>query len=168
MPKVFKRSPLTDRLVRYLSAFEKGTEISYDELSRGAGQTITSRSNNLTYAKKLLEKEFLQVWVAVRNEGIKRCTDTEIAERLPNFHMRGAGRKLKRGGKQSRIVDLKQLPINEQARFGVHCLQQQLASQALSRQTHTRLARASRGTSNDLPRFNVLEWALPLSPLKGE
>jgi len=63
---------------------------------------------------------------------------------------------------------LKQLPINEQARFGVHCLQQQLASQALSRQTHTRLAKASRGTSNDLPRFNVLEWALPLSPLKGE
>jgi hypothetical protein len=166
MPKVFKRSPLTERLVKYLSSFEKGTQISYDELTRVTGQTINSRTANLAYARRLLENEHLQVWVAVRNEGIKRCTDKEIAERLPNWHLRTAGRKLKRGGNQSRVVDLKQLAIDEQNLFGVHCLQQQLASQALSKQTHNRLAKASRGTSNDLPQYNILEWALPLTPRK--
>src|SRR4029077_7273901 len=165
MPKVFKRSPLTDRLVKYLSSFEKGTQIGYDELSRVVGQTVTSRSTNLNYAKKLLQKEHAQVWVAVRNEGIKRCTDRDMAERQPNWFIRGAGRKLKRSGKEARVVDLKQLPLDEQSKFGVHCLQQQLAGQALSRQAHTRLAKVARGTSNDLPQFNILEWALPLGPL---
>ena len=164
MPTKFKRSPLTERLVKYLSSFDKGTSVSYDELTRTTGQTINSRTANLDYAKKLLEKEHLQVWVAVRGEGVRRYTDKEIAERLPHWHLRTAGRKLKRGGNQSKVVELKHLAIDEQAKFGVHCLQQQLAVQALSRQTHNKLAKASRGTSNDLPQYNILEWGLPLTP----
>ena len=163
MVKKFERSPLTERLVKYLSGFDKGAKIDYTELSRITGEKINSRTANLAYARKLLQDEHRQVWIAVRNEGIKRCTDREIAERLPNWHLRGARGKLKRGGNQAEVVDLKQLNINEQAKFGVNVLQQQLASNALSRASHNKLARASRGTSNDLPSFNILEWALPLS-----
>jgi hypothetical protein len=163
MVKKFERSPLTERLVKYLAAFDKGAQISYVELSRITGEKINSRTANLTYARKLLQDEHRHVWIAVKNEGIKRLNDREIAERLPNWHLRGARGKLKRGGSQAGVVDLKQLDINEQARFGVNVLQQQLASNALSRQSHNKLAKVSRGTANDLPSFNILEWALPLS-----
>jgi hypothetical protein len=166
MVKKFTRSPLTERLVKYLSGFDKGTQIDYVELSRITGEKINSRTANLAYARKLLESEHRQVWIAVRNEGVKRCNDKEIAERLPTWHLRGARGKLNRGGKQAHVVELQHLDVNEQARFGVHVLQQQLASNALSRSTHNKLARSSRGTSNDLPSFNVLEWALPLSTPK--
>jgi len=163
MPKKFQRSPLTERLLKYLSAFDKGTLIEYTELSKITGEKISSRTANLNYAKKLLEAEYRQVWIAVRNVGVKRCTDIEIAERLPNFHLRGARGKLKRGGKQTHVVDLQQLNTNEQTKFGVHAMQQQLALDALSRAKYNQIAKSVRGTSNDLPAFNILEWALPLS-----
>jgi|GEM_PF-3046250 len=163
MVKKFERSPLTERLVKYLSGFDKGAKIDYAELSRITGEKINSRTANLAYARKLLQDEHKHVWVAIKNEGIKRLNDREIAERLPTWHLRGARRKLTRGGDQAETVDLKQLDINEQAKFGVNVLQQQLASNALSRASHNKLAKASRGTSNDLPSFNILEWALPLS-----
>jgi len=38
-----------------------------------------------------------------------------------------------------------------------------LASQSLSRATRNKLAKVARGTSNDLPSFNALEWMIPLT-----
>jgi len=164
--QTFKRSELTSRLVAYLSSHSKGTRISYDELSRFTDTKITSKHAHLTYARKLLIKEHAQVWVAVRNEGVMRLDDKGIAERLPTWHLRTARSKLKRGGGESRLVDTRKLAIDEQARFAVDSLQQQLAMQSLSRAAHTRLEKIARGNSNDLPKFNALEWAFPLMTIK--
>ena len=46
---------------------------------------------------------------------------------------------------------------------GLPIMQQQLALDALSRAKYNQIAKSVRGTSNDLPAFNILEWALPLS-----
>jgi|EndMetStandDraft_8_1072994.scaffolds.fasta_scaffold472066_1 hypothetical protein len=165
MTKTFERSEITDTIVRYLAGHPKGSRVSYADLSSQAACDIQAGDGHLQYAKKILEKEHLQVWVAIKpGAGIKRLTDREIAERIPNWHLRGARNKLKRGDNESRIVETSQLSIDEQARFSVNSIQQQLALQTLSKSTMQRLEKVARGKSNDLPAFNAVEWAFALMP----
>lgn len=168
MTKTFKRSEQTDSIVRYLASHEKGARVSYAELSKFTGQPVSASDSHLTYARHILVREHAQAWVAVRGEGIKRLNDREMAERQPSWFMRTARNKLRRGKHESEVVDIKQLDINEQSKFGTNCLQQHLALQSLSKATHTKLEKISRGSSNDLPAFNILEWNLPLMSLKSK
>ena len=169
MTEQFERSPLTDQLVRFLAQHEKGTEVSYKELSSQVGQRIGPLNGKLIYARHILERDHAQVWVAIKpGIAIRRLTDLEIAERLPNWHLSGARRKLKRGGNESRIVEYTALSIDEQARFSVNSIQQQLALQSLSKPTWNRLQKVARGSSNDLPSFNIAEWAFSLIPRRKD
>lgn len=163
----FKRSETTSRLVSYLSAFGKGTGISYDDLTTAAGELIDARSHNLRYARLILEREHNQVWIAVPPKvGLYRLQDAEIAQRLGAWWMAGARRKLDRGGEQSGLVDTQTLDLDEAARFAVNSIQRELAFRTLSKGTHRQLEKVARGTSNDLPSFNVVEWAISLMPRK--
>jgi hypothetical protein len=163
MAERFTRSELTKAIVAYLAQHEKGARIGYDELSRIVGEKITVGHSKLNYARKLLIKEHNQVWDAIPKTGLVRLDDVGIAKKLARWHLPTARNKLKRGGTQSRFVDTKQLSIDEQSHFAVDCLQQELASQSLSRATRNKLAKVARGTSNDLPSFNALEWMIPLT-----
>jgi hypothetical protein len=96
--------------------------------------------------------------------GVKRLTDAEIQERLPRWWLNGARNKLKKGGDEADVVETNALSIDQQAKFSVDCIQRTLAFDALSRTTRNRLERVARGSSNDLPAFNALEWALALNP----
>jgi hypothetical protein len=80
--------------------------------------------------------------------------------------MRGARRKLDRGGDQIDVVETQNLDIDQQARFSIDCIQRELAFNSLSRATRQRMEKVARGSSNDLPSFNVLEWAISLTPRK--
>lgn len=160
---MFTRSPITDALVRYLQPFDKGTSITYAELSTAAACKITSMSYHLRRVRVILQNEHGQVWEAVTpHVGLYRLTDKEIAQRQGKWWLPGARRKLVRGSKQAAIVELGQLTIDEQARFATHNIQSELAQQALSKATATRIGKVARGTSNDLPAFNAIEWAITL------
>jgi hypothetical protein len=162
MPR-FTRSEITDRLLRYLAGFEKGAKISYGELT-SLGDKITSRSHHLRSARQLLQKEHAQVWVPIPNIGLRRLNDIEIAERLPRWWLKGARRKLGRGQTQATVVDLKALSTDEQTRFAINGIQAELALQSLAKSTVQRLSKVSSGSSNDLPSFNMIEWAITLMP----
>jgi hypothetical protein len=164
MIKLFERSQETKRIVEYLRLHEKNTTVSYDELTRAAGVTIRSNSAKLTSARLILQREHNAVWVCVRPKlGLRRLNDGEIAERLRPWWMQGARNKLKRAGKEIDVVDTRELDINQMARFGVDCVQRELAFNSLSRATRNRMERVARGSSNDLPAFNIVEWAINLS-----
>jgi hypothetical protein len=164
MKEQFKLSEETQRIERFLSMLNKGDEVTYGQLSEVAGVPITSRSSKLISARKRLEAYHNQVWVCVQPHiAIRRLSDAEIAERLPRWWLRGARHKLKRGGEQAEVVDLHQLDIDQQARFSIDSIQRQLAFESLSRATRNRMERVARGSSNDLPSFNVLEWAISLT-----
>jgi len=159
----FTLSETTGRLIKYLRAFDKGTRIPYDELSTVAEAPIEASSHNLRSALWILERDHHQVWVSIRPRvGIYRLQDHEIAHRLPTWWLNGARRKLHRGGDQSSIVDPAKLDISDQARFSVDCIQRELAAQSLSRASRRQLEKVARGNSNDLPSFNVLEWAITM------
>jgi hypothetical protein len=161
----FKRSETTDQLVRYLASQDKGSEINYRELSQIVKMTVRSRTTQLTSARKILERDHNQIWVCIApNVAVRRLTDPEIADRLPRWWLNGARRKLKRGGDQSEAVDLQQLDVNQQARFGIDNIQRELAFESLSKATRKRMEHIARGSSNDLPKFNILEWAISLMP----
>jgi hypothetical protein len=167
--KPFELSDETAQIVRYLKALDKGTIVTYADLSGRVGIKLHSGHHKLTYARLILRRDHNAVWVCVRPRvGIKRLNDIEIAERLPAWWLNGARNKLNRGGNEAEIVDYKALDIDQQARFGVDCIQRELAFDTLSKATRRKMERIARGTSNDLPSFNVIEWAINLSPKTGK
>jgi len=161
----FELSEVTKSLVRYLSARKKGDEVSYKELSTVAGILIDSRSGHLISARRILERDHNAVWICVQpGIAVRRLDDIELARRLKSHWLRGARRKLDRGGQQADIVETRRLDLNQQSSFAVDCIQRSLAMDALSRTTRKRMEKVARGTSNDLPSFNIIEWAITLSP----
>jgi hypothetical protein len=162
---LFERSAITDRLAQFLRAHDKGQSLSYKEISTATDCKVGPNSHHLRYARYILKRDHAQVWVAVKpGIGIERLTDQKIADRLPSWWLNGARRKLDRGGDESAIVEINNLTIDGQARFSVNSIQQQLALQSLSKPTWRHLEKVARGTSNDLPSFNILEWAFSLTP----
>ena len=75
--------------------------------------------------------------------------------------------KLSEGAKQADVVDLDQLTLTEQARFATDAIIRELARDALSKATERRIEKVARGTSNDLPSFNAIEWMITLSPRRN-
>jgi hypothetical protein len=162
--KRFERSEETQRMVAYLREFEKGAQVPYDELSRIIGHKISAKYARLVYARKILQRDHNAVWICVTpGIGVRRLNDVEIAERLQPWWMRGARSKLRRAAKEIDVVDTQALDIDQLARFGVDCIQRELAFNSLSRATRNRMEKVARGTSNDLPAFNIVEWAINLT-----
>ena len=165
--KPFEISEQTERLVAYLRSLEKGVLVTYRELSKLIGIDLHSAHHKLTYARFMLQRDHNAVWICVKpGVGIKRLNDVEIAERLPSWWLNGARSKLKRGGSQADVVELNQLDIDQQARFSVDCIQREVALESLSKAMRRKMEHVARGTSNDLPQFNVIEWAISLSAKK--
>jgi hypothetical protein len=168
MPSAFQRSEKTQRLINALRYLEKGTTVTYQDLSRIVEMPITARDGSLTTARRVLLRDHNAVWNCVKPKvGIKRLTDAEIAERLPQWWLTGARNKLRKGGYEADAVQTPALSLDQLARFSVDCIQRHLAFDALSRTTRNRLEQVARGSSNDLPAFNALEWALALRPRRG-
>jgi hypothetical protein len=162
---LFERSAVTDRLVQCLRAYNKGDRLTYKEISTSVETKIGPNDHYLRYARFILKRDHAQVWVAVKpGVGIERLTDQQIADRLPSWWLNGARRRLDRGGDESSLGRDDKLTIDGQARFSVNSIQQQLALQSLSKPTWRHLEKVARGTSNDLPSFNILEWAFSLTP----
>jgi hypothetical protein len=169
MTKLFELSEQTASIVRYLMPMEKGATITYAELSKNLGFKLNARHAKLIYARKLLQRQHNAVWICVApGVGIKRLNDAEIAERLPSWWLNGARSKLKNGGAQADVIEISALDKTQQARFSVDSIQMELAQSALSKATRRRMEKVARGTSNDLPAFTAVEWAINLSPRAGK
>jgi len=161
----FERSETTSRIVAYLASLAKGAEVTYSELANAVGERIESRSSKLTSARFILERDHNAIWICIAPKiGVRRLTDVEIADRIPGWWLKGARNKLRRGGSQADNVEIESLDLNQQTRFAVNCIQRELALDALSTTMRRRVERVARGTSNDLPAFNIVEWAITLSP----
>lgn len=154
----------TEKLIAYLKMFDKGSRLSYRELSDAIGVPIKACDSHLASARKILQRDHHAVWIAVRPKvGIVRLNDAEIAERQDVWWMRTARSKLRRGGNQADAVDLGQLDTQQQVRFSVDCIQRDLAMQSLSKANRAKIEKVARGSSNDLPAFTAVEWAISLT-----
>jgi alkylated DNA nucleotide flippase Atl1 len=162
--KRFELSTETANIVRYLQMLDKGTVVTYPELSKIAGIPLAAKNPRLIYARKILQRDHNAVWGCVRpNIGVQRFNDTEIAERQRGFWLNGARNKLARGGDEAEVVDLNELDIDERVRFSVAGVQREIAKDALSKSSRRKIENVARGNSNDLPSFNIVEWAINLS-----
>jgi alkylated DNA nucleotide flippase Atl1 len=164
---LFKRSEETNRIVGFLRMLDKGAEITYREISEHVGAPLSSRTAKLIYARVILQRDHNAVWICVRpNVGLRRLNDVEIADRLRPWWLKRARNGLRRAGDEVEVVDTSALNLDQMARFGVDCVQRELAFNSLSIATRNRMEKVARGTSNDLPSFNILEWAISFSPPK--
>lgn len=168
MRRAFERSEITSRLVRYLAANDKGSRIPYDELSRAAGFIVTPHTTFLTSARKILEREFAQVWVCIAPAVcLYRLNDPEIADRQRSWFLSGAKNKLSAGARQADVVELDKLNLGQQARFATNSIIREIARDALTRAMQRKIEKIARGTSNDLPSFSAVEWMISLSPKRS-
>jgi hypothetical protein len=162
---MFERSKTTEMLINYLKSHDKETRIGYDELTRLTDLRVTARTTNLITARKVLEREHAQVWVCIApGLGVYRLTDAEIVERQRRWFLAGARNKLEAGAKQAEAVELDALDLQQQARFASGSIIREIAREALARATLRRVEKVSRGSGNDLPAFNAVEWMISLSP----
>ena len=157
----FEMKERTRKLVAYLRDVEKGTDITYRELTRHIGEPVDAKLCN--GARVILLRDFAAVFAAIPKIGLRRLTDLETAELLPSFYLKGARNKLKRGGARAEVVDIRHLDVDQQVRFSVNCIQRELAMESLSKTTRKKMEKVARGTSNDLPAFTAIEWAISLS-----
>lgn len=162
MKNKFELSERTKQLVGLLRFIDKGAEVTYTEMSRQVGSLINAK--NSVYARHILQRDHNAVFVCNPTIGLRRLTDLEIAERLPGFWLNGARNKLVRGGAQADVVDMHHLDKDQQVSFSVSSIQRELAQEALSKATRRKMEKVARGTSNDLPAFTAVEWAISLSP----
>ena len=161
----FELSERTRKLVAFLRHVEKGTDITYRELTRHIGEPVDAKLCN--GARVILLRDFAAVFAAIPKIGLRRLTDLETAELLPSFYLKGARNKLKRGGARAEVVDIRHLDVDQQVRFSVNCIQRELAMESLSKTTRKKMEKVARGTSNDLPAFTAVEWAISLSAPKS-
>jgi len=163
--KPFERSEITSALVRYLSQHPKGTRLEYATLTNTTGTEINARSGPLTYARRILERDNAQVWACVApGLGVYRLTDPEIVERQRKWYLAGARNKLRASARQATVVELDHLNVAQQARFATDGIIREIARDALARATQRRIEKVARGSGNDLPSFNAIEWMISLSP----
>lgn len=164
----FQRSEITAGLVRYLQQHDKGTRIAYRELSKLVGHKIEAGTGYLRSARLILERDHNQVWLALRGEGqVQRLDDPEIAARQGTWWLLGARNKLRNGAKEADVVEIEALTIDQQARFATNSIVRELAREAVSKATSRRIEKVARGSSNDLPAFNAVEWMISLSPKRS-
>jgi hypothetical protein len=164
MKKPFELSTETANIVRYLHLMEKSTVVTYPELTKIAGIPIDAKNPRLIYARRILQRDHNAVWDCVRPRvGIRRLNDSEIAERQRGWWLNGARNKLTRGSDEAEVVDLKLLDIDERVKFSVAGVQREIAKDALSKASRRKIENVARGNSNDLPSFNIVEWAINLS-----
>jgi hypothetical protein len=167
MPR-FSRSELTGSLIRFLSQHDKGDRVGYEELSRIAGIKIHSTQANLIYARRILEQDHNAVWGCIQPHiGLLRLNDAQIADRQRSWFLKGARNKLSRGAREAEVVEIAELDIDRQARFATDSIIRELARDALSKATQQRISKVARGSSNDLPSFNAVEWMISLSPRRS-
>lgn len=166
--KPFERSETTAALVRYLSQCDKGARVTYQELTGIAGITIAANTSNLTYARKILERDCAQVWVCIAPRiCVYRLNDPEIVDRQRAWYLFGARNKLLASSRQADVVMLEHLDAHQQARFATDSIIREIARESLSRATQRRIEKVARGTSNDLPTFSAVEWMISLSPKRA-
>lgn len=160
----FQCSELTAALVRYLGAMPKGTAVTYKELSEAVGAEVDSRTSNLISARRILERDHNAVWDCIAPRvGLLRLNDAQIADRQHTWYLPGARSKLRNGAAQAEVVNVQELDIAQQARFATDSIIRELARDALSKAVQRRVEKVARGTSNDLPSFNAVEWMISLS-----
>ena len=163
-----ERSETTKALVRYLMEHDKGSRVAYAQLSDAAGLVIASHTSYLTTARRILEREHAQVWVCIAPKVcLYRLNDPEIAERQRQWFLPGARRKLTASARQADVVELDRLDITQQAKFATDSVIREIARDALARATQRKIEKVARGTSNDMPAFNAVEWMISLSPRRG-
>ncbi len=164
---MFQLSEITSKLVNYLKVLDKGQLIPYRELTKAVGEPMAATNPHLGYARKILLRDHNQIWQAIRPKiGIQRLTDAEMAASLPEVRLSRARNQLKRGGNEAEAVDTGELDKEQATRFGVDSVQRQLAFESLSKASRRKLEKVARGSSNDLPSFNIIEWAFPLMTKK--
>lgn len=164
----FQRSETTEQIVKYLREHPKDSRVPYAELTELVGTTITSRTTHLISARRILERDHAQVWTCIQPcIGVARLNDAEIADRHRNWFLSGAKNRLSAGARQADVVELEQLDLTQQARFATDSIIREIASESLARATRRKIERVSRGSGNDLPSFNAVEWMISLSPRRS-
>lgn len=95
----------TEQLVKLLSTTAVGETITYKQMSEACGCEVKSTSGFLTSARRIVLNDDRCVFVSVRNVGLKRATDVDIATSVSDGDVKKSRRHAKRALKKLGSVD---------------------------------------------------------------
>ena len=107
----FRLSPETNAIVRRLEGLQVGETVNYQELSGMVGGDIqTKKRHHLHSAQRFLLGQRQMVFGAIRDQGVKRLSDTEIV-----MDGRGYVEKIKRASRKGArtlgcVADYERMP----------------------------------------------------------
>lgn len=154
--KLFARSVNTQFLVDRLSTCAMGDVVTYTELSRIAGCDVQNgHRGTLESARQIVQKDKGFVFGVVRNEGIQRMTDEEIALNAKD-DIHAINRKAKKSIRRQANADYSKLSEVGKLAFNTSGTILTLLSAASSRGADKRIETAVKDSSKPLSLTDAL------------
>lgn len=160
MPEIVKdRKFETEAIRRLLSQLEIGQTVSFDDLSKAAGMTITSTSAPFTSAKRIVLNENGIVLESVRGHGYRRASDVELATTVSDRDLRKSRRQAAKAMKKLACVeDFGSMPNHAQIAHTIKSSFFAAVKFMAHKSTLTRVvAPAVSGRSSELPVMDTLK-----------
>lgn len=161
MSIVTDRKYETQALVNLLSSAKAGDTITYEQMSACAGSEVSSSTGFLASARRIAQRDHNCVFVAVKNVGLKRATDVELATDVSDADVRRSRRHARRAFQKLNCVEsFGSLPNPAQIE---HVIKASFFGTVASLAKKTRLnalATAAQGRSSQLPMEETLRHFL--------
>lgn len=135
--EAFKRSPVTDHLISILRDVAEGGQVTYDALNEAVHMNVRNH-HFLTNARQIVEREHGAVFSTIRNVGLYRLKNNEIASYSNRYHRRRLVSDTKRYSSKLESVDPRELQGHESqdyhAGVAAVALREAIASKSVEKQ----------------------------------
>jgi alkylated DNA nucleotide flippase Atl1 len=98
-------APETRIVIDRLKRMQIGDVVTYGELSAACGKPVSGQTFNLATARRFLVKHNHMVFEAIRNVGLKRLDDTELATSASDKFVEKSRRHAKRSAQKMACVE---------------------------------------------------------------
>lgn len=145
---IFETSTDSKTLAAVLAAATVGQIISYDELSKAIGRTVTA--SKLSTARHIVQREQRIVFGAVAGVGLKRLSDAEIVDLSDSArdHLRRTTRKT---AKKLHCVDYDAMPKDKQTKHNTALSMLGVIGELSTEKSTQRLSQLIESTGTSLP-----------------
>lgn len=98
-------APETRIVIDRLKRMQIGDVVTYGELSAACGKPVSGQTFNLATARRFLVKHNHMVFEAIRNVGLKRLDDTELATSASDKFVEKSRRHAKRSAQKMACIE---------------------------------------------------------------
>lgn len=148
---MFQRSADADTLIRLMENSAVGKIYTYVELCQAIGKPGTKRPSCLQTALNFLHAKHGMVFLAIKGQGIKRASDSEIVQDVRAHLPRRVKSAVKWAGKRLAVVEVKSLDVERRLDYNTAGTFAAIFRQATTVGTTKKIEQSSKEADKPLP-----------------